>query len=70
MISGTFYTNQIQDILSRHGSMSLSEIKTKLAGYNIRLDETQILDGLSLLLRKKAIQKSEITGKYTKRNLY
>lgn len=70
MISGTLYVGEIQSVLTANGSMSVPEIKAKLAARNIKLDETQILDGLDLLLRKKTIHKSSFTGKYSKRGLY
>lgn len=70
MISGTFYQNDIKGALQMFGPMSVTEIKEKLKMRNIFLDDVQILDCLELLLRTKAIQKSDISGKYVKRSLY
>lgn len=64
MISGTFYTNDIKGALRMFGVMSVIEIKEKLALRNIKLDETQILDALELLIRYKEVRRSDVKNKF------
>ena len=70
MISGIMYTNDIKGALQTFGALSVPEIKAKLAQRNVNLDDIQILDGIDLLIRRKEIQRSDISGKYVKIYLY
>ena len=64
MISGTFYTNDILGALKMFGVMSASEIKTKLLLRNIKLDETQILEAIDILIKRNMIRRSDVPGKF------
>ena len=64
MIFGTFYRNDVKGALKMFGPMSATEIKAKLALRNIRLDETQVLEAINLMLRYKEVRRSDIPGKF------
>lgn len=69
MISGTFYLNDIKGALQMFGPLTVAEIKTKLLMRNVKLDETHILDALEVLLKQKAVRKSDVPGKYVRSHL-
>ena len=66
MISGTFYTNDIRYIMHDSGPLTVAEIKTKLLGRNVKLDEAQILEAIDVLMHNKQIQRSTVAGKFVK----
>ena len=66
MISGTLYINDIRYVMQSAGSLSVAEIKAKLLAKDIKLDDTQILDGLDVLIRRKMVRRSSEAGKFIK----
>lgn len=69
MISGTFYLNDIKGALQMFGALNIAEIKAKLLLRNVKLDDTQILEGLEVLLKQKAVRRSDVPGKYVRSHL-
>ena len=54
-IHGTFYQNDVKDSLQMFGPMSVQQIKAKLALKKLNVDETQILEALDILIRRRYI---------------
>lgn len=62
MIHGGFYSDEIKYALSMFGVLNVAEIKAKLALRNIKADETQILEGLEILVKSKRVRRSDKPG--------
>lgn len=54
-IHGTFYQNDVKDSLQMFGPMNVQQIKAKLALKKLNVDETQILEALDILIRRRYI---------------
>jgi hypothetical protein len=66
MISGTMYINDIRYVMQGAGPLKVAEIKARLLSRNVKLDETQIIEALELLIRNKQVQRTEIAGQFVK----
>lgn len=61
-INGIMYKNDIRLVLKAGGPMKVATIKAKLESRGVKLDETQILEGLESLTKNRVVTRSE--GKF------
>ena len=64
MISGAFYTNEVLGALKMFGAMGAAEIKAKLLMKNIKLDESQVLEAIDVLIKRNMVKRSDVPGKF------
>ena len=62
MIHGEFFQNDVREVLRLFGVQNVQQIKAKLVERDIKIDESQILEALDVLIKRQKARRAENAG--------